>query len=181
MPGGGCVTTGQATCPTVTSTAAVNDPYQNVTTPTCSGTGGVSGTTYSPGNFASAVTVSKASTFSAGKYCFQKGLTIQDKASITGTGVLLVMDGGSLSMSGKSSADVTGPTTGNYQGFVFWQPQSNTTADSPVGNNINSYYRGIWYSPGATVQLNGSGVMNAFQLIANGVAFGGASGGLVVG
>ena len=69
----------------------------------------------------------------------------------TGANVNLVAGGGTTSSGG------TAPTVGSYNGFVFYQPSSDTNAVSLQGGS-STYINGSLYLPGAALTVgNGSG------------------------
>jgi hypothetical protein len=102
-----------------------------------------------------------------GLYYFYGGIS----GTLRGTGVTVVNVNGSMTASGLGSVSsgqnyLSAPTSGSTAGVAFYQPLINT---SPItlsggGNGTNSW-DGLFYAPGATLTVNGTGVTVANLVI----------------
>lgn len=116
----------------------------------------------------------------AGIYYVNGDISLNAKATLTGSGVTIVM-GGTLSMLGGSSMDLSAATTLNAQdgaipGVVF---AGNSTAKSGFGGNAAPALTGLIYYPNGTLEFHGaSGVSSSgcLQVIANSIDLKGNSG-----
>ena len=110
------------------------------------------------------LTLGSGTGLTTGLYGFNLGtaqgggtLTIAD--GVTGTGVTLDLYVGNLSVtpSSKSSASLSAPTGGTYNGIVLLEPSSNTgTIDIQWGSSDGQFV-GIIDAPGASVSLQDNG------------------------
>ena len=86
-----------------------------------------------------------------------------------GANVNLVAGGGTTSSGG------TAPTVGSYNGFVFYQPSSDTNAVSLQGGS-STYINGSLYLPGATLTVgNGSGANVTAGIVAKSLVMNGGA------
>ena len=163
LTGGSCTASGASVCPTTTSySPAVSDPYASLTPPSTSGLPAQSGCasgTAQPGVYASTLALSGIANcqLASGVYIFQNGLSLSNSAVLTSAsgGVLIYITGGSFSVGGASSINVSAMTAGTYAGLVLWQASSdaNTVAFSNGGSiTLN----GALYAPSAEVSLTGA-------------------------
>lgn len=71
-------------------------------------------------------------------------------------GVTFYMTGsGSVNIDGTNTTELTAPTTGTYEGLLFYQDPSDTAAASLSGNN-NTFYQGALYFPDAPLAFGGN-------------------------
>lgn len=145
----------------------VPDPFSSaygnaLTVPTGGTAGSVKGTTYSPGTYASGLSLSGnvSYTLSPGIYYVAGSISISGGVTVTGNGVTLISTGG-ISMSGNSSVTLTAPSTGPTAGLVFGTSTSSGTV-SLVGNS-NNVLNGAVYAPNANVTLTGNSSSTASQ------------------
>jgi len=108
---------------------------------TCSGNATTSGDTMSPGNFTGSFPPNNVTTLNPGTYCISAGngsfkLT---GGTLTGTGVTIVMNSGSLDWGGNSEVHLTAPTSGTYKGLLIYYPLSNSSDLSMVGTGDNTF------------------------------------------
>lgn len=161
---GGASETGNVTVtPTpVTGIIPSGDPLAYLTAPTvpahCTNSISLTGNqtqTLSQGCYAGiSATGNSALTISAGTYIVNGNLTVTGNASITGASVTLDLLG-STSLTGNISMNLTAPTSGAFDGILFYQPSTNTNSISLTGNSGASL-QGIVYAPAASVTLTGN-------------------------
>ncbi len=142
------------TAPTFNAASCLSDPHVNSTTtigPASSGgTICYNGLTISAG--------SGTVTLNPGIYVINGKLSLTGAAPVTGTGVTFYLpsNGDQLSMSESGSVTLTAPTSGTYNGILFFQGRSDTTALSITAAGASTL-KGIIYAPKATLSLSGSG------------------------
>jgi hypothetical protein len=96
-------------------------------------------------------------------------MSLSGQTTVTGTGVLLYFAGGSLSMSGGSSLQITGYPSSPYQGIAIWQPRSNTSTMNFSGGSNGTSVGGLVYAPTATVAAAGNGTVVVGSIIAGAI------------
>jgi hypothetical protein len=82
------------------------------------------------------------------------GLSVTS-GNISGEGVTLVIQAGSLSIAGSSGMKLSPPTTGDTAGVVIAQPKANNKGMSLAGGS-EVHISGSIYAPGATLTLVGN-------------------------
>ncbi len=139
------------------------DPFAGLPTPTgsCSGSNPapVSGH-YRPGTYPQLLTISTPFIFDAGVYVLCNGMLVNSIGKVSGSGVMLYLKGGGLSIGNGGSVALSAPTTGAYANLLVWLPASNPSTGVTIdGAAVVSTYGGAIYAPNATVSMgNGSGV-----------------------
>jgi hypothetical protein len=165
---------GSITPAPMTGIAAVSDPLASVPPPSFSsgsclanpGVGGQGGAKLALGPSTSGGTVcyngltianGDSAAFRPGLYIVNGTFTVVGGSTITGTGVTFyISPGGSLSLSNGATLNLTAPTSGTYDGILFYQDPSNRKAASLQGG-ANSTLEGILYFPSANLTVaNGS-------------------------
>jgi hypothetical protein len=114
-------------------------------------------------------------TFDPGLYVFNGTTTINGESSVTGSGVTLYVtaNGTPPTFNGISSLSLSPPTSGNYDGVLYYQVPSNT--QSPIFNGVSMTISGLIYAPGATDAVF-NGTSGHYLLIVVGAAtFNGSS------
>jgi Putative Flp pilus-assembly TadE/G-like len=88
--------------------------------------------------------------FGSGLYVFNGSTTFNGESSVSGSGVTLYVtaDGTPPVFNGISSLTLSPPTSGNYDGVLYYQVPSNT--QSPTFNGVSMTISGLIYAPGAT-------------------------------
>jgi len=117
------------------------------------------GTRYvNPGYWAGGASFSGNCTvsMSPGVYVFGSSFSVTSGCTVNGSGVVIVMMGGGLSLSGQSNVNLTPPTSGNFNGIVIAQPSSNSSAMSLSGGSA-LHIAGAVYAPASALSLSGSG------------------------
>lgn len=98
----------------------------------CSGNATVSGNTLNPGNFTGTFPGNGITTLNPGTYCVNGDFSLNGGQTLTGNGVTIVMNTGTLKWNGGSEAHLSAPTSGDYKGLLIYAPPANTYAS---GNN----------------------------------------------
>jgi prepilin-type N-terminal cleavage/methylation domain-containing protein len=136
------------------------DPYRFLPIPSSPGGPYSDGQLHGPGVYTGAVSITASSTLTAGVYIFQKGLSISGNKNVKvdGTsGVLLYFpNGGTYSVSGQATVDLSAPASGTYQGVVLFEARDNPATMTVSGQGITNY-NGAIYAPDATVDVSGNG------------------------
>jgi len=101
-------------------------------------------------------------TFNPGLYVLTGDLTMSGAGTINGTGVTIDMESGGVTLNGNGTTTLSAPTSGNYNGVLFFQRKSNTTGPTLNSGHSGSLI-GALYFPGATITGNSSG--DAWTLI----------------
>lgn len=121
--------------------------------------------TIEPGYYGSGITVGQKGTilnFQPGIYCLGDDLDVTG-GSLTGYGVMIYMDGGSVNLNGGSfnlmaaNSDTieedSGDLINDYTGLLFFMPYHNQ-GTLRIGGNSSSEYTGTIYAPGPTKNEN---------------------------
>jgi hypothetical protein len=153
---------GSGATPTpVVGIAPVSDPLAYLTAPPynpppCVSYSGAA--TLTPGCYNGiSLAGNKSLTLSAGTYVINGDFNVAGNANLTGIGVTFEVLG-STSLAGNGTINITAPTsptTNPYLGILFYQPATNTSSLSLVGN-AGSTLEGVIYAPTAAVSLNGN-------------------------
>jgi hypothetical protein len=177
--GGYKCSTGNPTCMTpspTTGAAAEGDPLSGIDPPTKSGCDdpspsvGKNTGNYPNGSYSSPYVVcgtlsvpsnNNSFNFKPGTYIFRNngsGCGLNTNGGyISGTGVTLYFESPcSLSIAGNGTIDLHAPTSGTYQGILFYQDRSNTTTAYITGNGSETV-DGVAYFPSATLHFAGNG------------------------
>lgn len=111
-----------------------------------------SDTTLSPGRYKN-LSLDGTKTLAAGTYYIEGSLTIQ--GDVSGSGVLFFMEDGAVKVNGTASLDLSGPTSGDYQGMVFVAAQDNDSSMTFNGTGSTNV-DGIIYSAKGQVSFSGN-------------------------
>lgn len=115
-------------------------------------------------------------TLNPGIYVISGALSFASGNILGGDGVTFYLTGsGSLSIANGASLNLSAPTSGCYDGILFYQDRSNTTAASIQGG-ATSVLKGILYFPAAALSI-GNGTNSSFYtpIIANSLTIVGGS------
>lgn len=94
-------------------------------------------------------------TLDPGLYIIKGGITVGAQATITGNGVTLYVLTGGVTMNGGATINLQAPSTGDWQGILFYQDRSDTTASSLVGGTGEAM-NGVLYFPAAALTYTGN-------------------------
>jgi Flp pilus assembly protein TadG len=131
-------------------------PTQPANAPSPTTTGGV--TTYYPGYYPNGLPLTGGdNVLQQGTYYMNGTFKVSGNASLSGSGVLIYADSNaSLSLAGNGSVTLSPPTSGIYQGLVFFQDRTNTS-DVTVAGNGSFNVTGTFYAAKATAKVTGNG------------------------
>ncbi len=88
------------------------------------------------------------------------GFNVTNSAKVNGTGVTIYITSdsnnpaGGLNFTGNATVNLTAPTSGTYQGIVFFQDQLANAAT--IANSANGTITGTYYFPKAALSLTGN-------------------------
>jgi hypothetical protein len=148
--------------------------------------------TLSPGTYCGGIVVDSNNTVtaSAGMYIlYGGGLTVSGGGNLIGSGVTFFnMDSGGsyggykpIVVSGGSTTSLSAPTSGSYEGLLFWQdpslPSTDYNKQNTVSGGSSTQFNGILYFPDSPlVYSGGSGGSSQYTVIvAATVTFSGGS------
>jgi choice-of-anchor A domain-containing protein len=98
-----------------------------------------------------AVTISSTVAFNPGVYVFCQGLTIAAGAKVTGSGVLVQLPAGALTIDSAATIDLSPATSGTYANLLVWSASASKVTLGSTGRASN--LRGIVYAPLAQVSI----------------------------
>jgi hypothetical protein len=107
------------------------------------------------------ITGSGAVTLNPGLYIINGGFSMTGSGSLTGSGITfyLAAPTGSASLSGSGALNVSAPTSGTYNGILFFEDPSDSHAMTITGSG-SSNIQGIFYAPSAALSMTGSSGAN---------------------
>jgi len=109
-------------------------------------------------------------TFAPGVYVFTGDVQVSAQAIITGTDVTFFFtNNATIDMNANGAVNLSAPTTGAYQGLLFWGDDDNTTNNTNKFNGTpTSSLTGAIYFPKQTVQYLGNfgGVNGCLRIVA---------------
>lgn len=97
-------------------------------------------------------------TLQPGTYIINGAFSVTGSGSVSGSDVTIYLaaPNGSLSLTGSGALNLTAPTSGTYNGILFFEDPSDTNAMSVTGSGSTDV-EGIFYAPAAKMTLTGSG------------------------
>jgi hypothetical protein len=104
------------------------------------------------------MTGSGSLTMQPGTYIINGAMSQTGSGSISGSGVTIYLapPNGSLSLTGSGALNITAPTSGTYNGILFFEDPSDTNGMTVTGSGSSSL-QGIFYAPSASLSFTGSG------------------------
>jgi hypothetical protein len=138
------------------------------------------------GNYCGGITVSNGATgvvFGAGNYIITGGgLTFGGGATASGTGVMFYLTGtnatyASVNIANGVTVNFSAPTTGTYQGILFYQDRAITSASNATfAGGASMTLNGTLYFPTTSVSYsNGVGNAGYTAIVSNGISFAGGA------
>ena len=111
--------------------------------------------TLSPGTYCGGIAITGGAnvTFKPGLYIIQNGFTIS-ASTASGTGVTFNIAGGAVTISGGSPVQFLAPTSGPWEGILFFQNRFNTSTAKFTGGG-NLLLEGVLYFPSAPLEYAG--------------------------
>jgi hypothetical protein len=153
----------------VTGVSPSSDPFAAMAAPavgSCTDSGLSLGNhqsqTISPGVYCGGISLSAQSslTLNPGLYIVQNGLSMGGQTTISGSGVTIYIKTGGVSMAGGATVNLTAPSSGTWQGILFFQDRADTTASALVGGTAQ-LFNGALYFPSASLTYTGGSSTSA--------------------
>jgi Flp pilus assembly protein TadG len=113
--------------------------------------------TINPGVYCGAINVTGHAvlTMNPGLYIVTTGgVSVGGQGTLNGTGVTIYVKTNSVSLAGGATTNLTAPTTGSWQGVLFYQDRSDTTSASLVGGS-GQIMTGVLYFASAHMDYTG--------------------------
>jgi hypothetical protein len=98
----------------------------------------------------------------SGIYCISGDVFINAGTTLTGTGVLLIMENGEFLVNGGAKVSLSAPKNGTAKGLLIYMPIKNKGRIA-LNGDLESSYRGTILAPGGDVRLNGMGSNMGFH------------------
>lgn len=134
--------------------------------------------TYYPGVYTVPIAPPNGSTvtFTGGVYTLDvpggTSLSFGGTTSATGTGVVFYNEAGAFTISGNGTFTFSPPSSGQFNGLVYYQPASNTSDVTWDAHANTIDFQGTIYMPGANLTLNGN-APNVTTLIVDNITING--------
>ena len=94
-------------------------------------------------------------TFNPGTYIVEGGFTINgSNDSVTGTGVTFYFTTSSLTLNGVEHVAFSAPTSGAYEGILYFQSRTDSSQVTINGDSTSSW-QGVIYAADANLTING--------------------------
>lgn len=113
---------------------------------------------YTMGTFKS--TGSSSLHLGSGMYITTGSMSLTGSGDLTGSGVTFYTEG-STTVTGSGNLNLTAPTSGSYNGILFYMPEGDTNPITVTGSG-NETIQGIYYAPSAQLTITGSGSTNIY-------------------
>ena len=115
-------------------------------------------------------------TLNPGLYIINGAFKINGGSGVTGSGVTFYLPpGGSVSFNGGTVFALTAPTSGTYNGILFYQDRSNSAAGT-INGGATATLQGILYFPAADLTWNGGSATGVYaSVVANTLKFTGGT------
>jgi len=96
-------------------------------------------------------------TMNPGVYVINGGMSMTGSGTVSGSGVTIYLapPNGSLSLTGSGALLLSAPTSGTYNGILFYQDKADTNSMKVAGSS-GSIIQGIFYAPNAPLSLQGA-------------------------
>lgn len=96
-------------------------------------------------------------TLQPGTYVINGTFSYSGSGSLSGSGVTIYLapPNGALSLTGSGTLNLSAPTSGTYNGILFYEDAADTNTMKITGST-GSNVQGIFYAPNAAVTLSGS-------------------------
>ncbi|WP_416907441.1 MAG: pilus assembly protein TadG-related protein [Polymorphobacter sp.] len=143
--------------------------------------------TYNPGTYTS-VDIKGTATLNPGVYYIDGGeFSVGSQAVLNAQGVTIILTSrtaasnpgsvAGVNINGGATLNMTAPTTGTYQGVLFYQDRLDTNQSHKINGNSASTLQGAIYFPSSTIDFLGTTGMNiaCVQLVARQLTFSGNS------
>jgi hypothetical protein len=171
----------QCTTPKIHAGPA-RDPYDSLPAPAIPGActnppGGAA--PLQPGLYCGGLSINSTKTLNPGVYVISGGtFKLNANADITGSGVIFYLtNGATIQFNGNATMDLSAPTSGTYQGVLFFSDRTQTNATQSFNGTAQSKLTGALYFPTQHVEKNGnfSGANGCMKIVADTVTLSGNS------
>jgi hypothetical protein len=170
---GNCNGCGNISPAAQTGVATMTDPFADLAPPSSSGCadtanpvnlGSHDKRTIDPGVYCSGLIAGSQSELklNPGVYVVKNGVSIGAQASMSGTGVTIYIQSGGVTMTGGATVSLTAPTSGSWQGILFYQDRADTT-DSTLVGGTGQLMNGVLYFPNNHLTYTGGSSVDATQ------------------
>ncbi len=143
----------------------VRDPFAGMAPPSvgaCTVSGGVTlashdTATINPGVICGGINLSGQSdlTLNPGLYIVKGGFSASGQVTVRGSGVTIYNVDGAVNLAGGTSISLSAPTTGTWQGILFFQARDNFNDAALVGG-AGAGINGVIYFPTSTLSFAGN-------------------------
>ena len=113
------------------------------------------GFTMSPGNWDEDFPPEGVTNLDSGIYCINGDVRVNGGKTLMGTGVLLVVEHGSVRFNGSATIDLSAPGGGPFQGLLLYLPIKNDSIVVLNGNSA-SKFRGTILAPASLIRVTGN-------------------------
>ncbi|MBI1212239.1 MAG: hypothetical protein GC190_12305 [Alphaproteobacteria bacterium] len=164
-----------------------NDPFKNLPAPPTSllngpcltAPSGNGAATLTPGRYCGGLSLKGDKTFAPGTYVIDGGdFSINATANVAGAGVTFYMtNSATVKFNGTADIDFSAPTSGTYEGVLFYGDRNSPDVDHKFNGNASSKMTGSIYFPSQTVEFLGnfSGSNGCMRIVARAIDFTGSS------
>ena len=96
-------------------------------------------------------------TLNPGIYIINGAMSMSGSGTMSGTDITIYLapPNGSLSLTGSGALNLTAPTSGTYNGILFFEDPTDTNAMTVTGSGTSTM-EGIIYAPAASLSMTGS-------------------------
>jgi hypothetical protein len=173
-----------------TGATPVTDPFSSLTAPnvgSCDHTNfsysGSSNTSISPGVYCGGITISSSGnvTFGTGTYILVGGgFRYSGSGNLSGSNLMFYNTGDAthtiapVKMTGSGNMNFSAPSSGDYQGMLFFQDRTQTYAGANQFTGSGNVSSGTFYFPTTEIDYSGSGNSVYQALVGNVVKFTGS-------
>lgn len=143
------------TAPVYTASACLADPHYTGSTSYTIGPSTSGGTVCYNGL---SIVGSGSLTLNPGVYVINGAFSSTGSGSISGSAITIYLapPSGSLSMTGSGALNLSAPTSGTWDGILFYEDAADTNTMKLTGSGAMNI-QGIFYAPNALLNLTGSG------------------------
>ncbi len=171
---------GSPTHPWTSYSPSLPDPLRSLAAPPePTNAGSCSGAVCTPGRYDGLLSRQSDTTLNPGIYYLKQGISITGTAALTCPapctgGVMLYIAGGSVTLAGGSTIDLTAPSDGVYKGIVIFQARSDSSEvkiTGSAGKTTPISFKGIIYVPNSTqvTLATGSATLTARAIVAQNI------------
>jgi hypothetical protein len=142
----------------ITGIAPMGDPLATLTPPAVGTPIAFRSDNIIPGSTYNSISINNGTVnFPAGTYVVNGNMSIRGNSTVTGTGVTFyITNGGSVTIHGTTHVQFSAPTSGSYEGILFYQ-DPNDTSTATINGTSSSFFQGALYFPKASLDFGGNG------------------------